>query len=77
MTWTNTKRVRRELRRRSDYHQERMAQAATSKQRLSAACQWLISEAWQAGRVAYAEQLVLEAINRIRKEANHHDGHQQ
>ncbi len=70
MTWENGVRERRKARRRADLHEQRIANAPTSKKRLSAACQWLISEAWLAGRVDDAVQHVLDLIHELRKGAD-------
>lgn len=73
MTWENTTRRRRLARRRSDYHQQRIKESDTTKQKLSAACQWLISEAWSAGLVEEVHQWVLQKVHDVRKEEQHHD----
>lgn len=70
MTWTNTLRQRRETRRRTDYHEERIASADTTKKKLSAACQWLISEAWAAGLVDEVHHWVVEKVHDVRKEGH-------
>lgn len=74
MTWENTKRARSKARRRHDYHQQRITDAGTQKQKLSAACQWLISEAWLAGNLDDAHTYVMTYINELREEA-HDDRH--
>lgn len=69
MTWENAKRARAKARRRQDWHEQRIADAATQKQKLSAACQWLISEAWLAGVLEDAHTYVMAYINELREEA--------
>ncbi len=71
MTWENGLRERRRARRRQQAHEQRIADAPTSKKRLSAACQWLISEAWLAGTVDDALQHVLTYVHELRKGAGH------
>ncbi len=72
MTWENTKRITVKARKRSTWHQTRMDAEPTQKRKLSAACQWLISEAWQANQLDHALDHVLTFIDQIRKE-NRHD----
>ena len=69
MTWTNTKRIKARSKPRRDHHQKRITEAPTAKQRLSARCQWLISEADQAGVLADAETYIQTYIDELRKEA--------
>ncbi|GIM88728.1 hypothetical protein [Paractinoplanes toevensis] len=73
MTWENTLRERRRAKRRKDHHEQVIAKADTSRKKLSAACGWLITEAWQAGRIAEVHAWVLEKVHEIRKEANRRD----
>ncbi len=73
MTWANTKRVRVKQGRRAAWHQQRIAEAGSEKRALSAACQWLISEAWLAGCLPDALDHVLTYIDQLRKEARHDD----
>jgi hypothetical protein len=75
VTWINTKRARRKARRSSEYHLRRIQTAETSRQKLSAACGWLISEAWQAGRVAEVHGWVIDKVHELRKEASKRDDH--
>ena len=69
MTWTNTKRARDKAKRRRDHHDLRIAQADTSRKKLSAACGALISEAWQADRITEIHDWVMQKVHELRKEA--------
>jgi hypothetical protein len=68
VTWENTKRVKAKARRRRDLHESRIAAAPTQKQKLSAACQWLISEAWRADSINDAVAYVLAYVHELREE---------
>ncbi len=72
MTWENTARARRRAKRQADWHQTRIDAAPTSKKRLSAACQWLVSEAWRTDQLHQVLDQVLDMIHQLRaKEARH------
>lgn len=72
MTWANTKRVKRRAQRRADWHQSRIDTASTQRQRVWAACAWLVSEAWRAGLLDEVFEHVMTKVHDIReKEANH------
>lgn len=73
MTWANTTRTDRKARRRRKWHEDRIDHAGTEKRKLSAACDWLVSEAWQAGRVAEVLEYVLTKVHELREEKSHHD----
>nr|WP_221374431.1 hypothetical protein [Actinoplanes polyasparticus] len=73
MTWTNTKRARSKAERRRDHHEDRIKTADTSRKKLSAACGWLIAEAWQAGLTAEIHAWVLEKVHELRKEATNRE----
>lgn len=49
------------------WHQSRVDDARTPKQRLWAACGWLVAEAWRRGRVDDATETVLTAVHEIRE----------
>lgn len=71
MTWENAKRDRAKAKRRRGWHEQRIAQAPTQKQKLSAACQWLISEAWLSDVLDDALGYVMTYVHELRKEAQH------
>lgn len=73
MTWENTIRPRRKASRRATLHQQRIDTAETSKKRLSAACQWLIAEAWQSDQVDDAFEYVMTRVHELRKGASGND----
>lgn len=76
MTWENSKRVRKKSKNRERWHADRIAEADTKKVKLSAACQWLISEAWRAGVLDDALNYVMTYINELREEdTNDRDNH--
>jgi hypothetical protein len=60
-------RQNRGMRRRAHF-QKRVDDADTSKGRLSAACQWLMAEAWASEQVPQATDAVLAEVRRIRGE---------
>ncbi len=64
MTRANTRAARSEERRRA-WHQGRVDAARTPKERLWAACGWLVAEAWRRGRVDDATETVLTAVHEI------------
>jgi hypothetical protein len=69
VTWENTKRIKTRSKTRRDWHQKRIKEAQTAKQRLSARCQWLISEANLAGVLNDADLYIQTYIDELRKEA--------
>ncbi|MFI5895605.1 hypothetical protein ACIA5D_36475 [Actinoplanes sp. NPDC051513] len=73
MTWENTKRASRKAERRRLWHEARIAAAATPKQKAWAACGWLISEAWRAGRLDDALDWVLVKVHELREEERNDD----
>ncbi|GAA0528974.1 hypothetical protein GCM10010172_07000 [Paractinoplanes ferrugineus] len=74
MSWENTVRERRRGRRRKDHYEGKIAGADSSRKKLSAACDWLITEAWEAGIVGEIHGWVIDKVHEIRKEANRRDG---
>jgi hypothetical protein len=73
VTWENTTRQRRKAGRRQAWHEQRIASAPTEKQQVWAACGWLISEAWRAGRLDDALDWVLTKVHEIREEEQTND----
>lgn len=69
MTWANSVRERRKARRRADWHQGRIDTADTAKKRLLAACNWLVSEAWKAGRTDDVFEYVITKVHDLREGA--------
>jgi hypothetical protein len=69
VSWDNTGRHRRKATNRRIHHEARIGQAATDRQKLWAACGWLVSEAWKAGQLGVALGWVLGKVHEIREEA--------
>lgn len=70
-------RANRSEERRRRWHQSRVDDAQTPKQRLWAACGWLVAEAWRRNRVDDALETVLTAVHDIREtdtDREVHDG---
>ncbi len=61
-------RTERSVRRRQEWHETRLAQAATPRERLWRACGWLVAEAWRIGRLDDATEAVLALIHNMREE---------
>lgn len=68
MTWDNRVRARRKTAKRRRFHEGRIASAPTEKRKLSAACDWLVSEAWKADLLEDVREYVLKKIREIRGE---------
>jgi hypothetical protein len=73
VTWENTSRRQRKARNRQTHHEARIGQAATDRQKLWAACGWLVSEAWKAGLLDDAIEWVLTKVHEIREEGTRDD----
>lgn len=73
MTWENSRRGDRKADNRRRYHQGRVDQARTSKERLWAACSWLVVEAWKTGVLDEAVDHVLTYIHDLRAKEEHRD----
>ena len=76
MTWINTKRIKRRAENRRRHHETLIATAADARQRLQAACGWLLSEAQHNNRLDEAAEWVLTRVHEIREEEltdDHHD----
>ena len=61
-------RTNRSHRRRRDWFEGRLKDAATPKGRLLVVCEWLVAEAWANEQVGRAEELVLVAVRELRGE---------
>lgn len=60
--------AKRKAARRLAWHQDRVDNAPTPRQRLWAACGWLVAEAWRSNRLDDATEAVLTAVHEIREE---------
>jgi hypothetical protein len=75
VSWANTTRQKRKAKRRADWHQVRIDTSPTEKQRLYAACAWLVSEAWRAGLLDEAFEHVMTKVHDIREKEANDDSH--
>lgn len=49
------------------FHETRIDEAATPKQKLWRACSWLVAEAWRRNRIDNATETVLTAVHELRE----------
>jgi hypothetical protein len=75
VTWANTKRTSRKADNRRRHHEDQISRARTPRQRLWAACSWLVVEAWKAGVLDEAFELVLTKVHEIREKEAGDDEH--
>lgn len=61
-------RAEKSARRRREWHESRVNEAATPRQRLWSACGWLVAEAWRLGRLDDATDGVLTLVHHMREE---------
>lgn len=72
------KRAKAALLRQREHHQARLDQAGTPRERLRAACMWLIAEAKRGGPQVLDQEtdVVMERVDQLRKAAGDPEGGQ-
>lgn len=73
--WTNTRRVKKQAENRRRHHELQINAAADARQKLWAACGWLLSEALHAGALDQATEHVLTYIHDLREGEKANDRH--
>ena len=75
MAWINVKRTKRRAENRRRHHEATIAAARDPRQKLWAACGWLVSEAMHGGVLDAATEHVLTYIHNLREEEQNRDRH--
>jgi hypothetical protein len=75
VAWLNTKRIKRRAENRRRHHETLIQTASDPRQRMQAACGWLLSEAQHNDRLDDAAEWVLAKVHEIREEELHRDDH--